>query len=503
VLTIRGSGLTLSDYIRVAVEGETVTLDPSCVSLIEQSAQAVENIVRKENTVYGINTGFGALASVKISPEKTKELQRNIILSHAAGVGEPAPKEVVRGMMLYRANSLAKGFSGVRLQTVEQLLKMLNAHITPIVPGQGSVGASGDLAPLAHVAMAMLGEGDVWFQGKRVKAIAAMQDAGIPSLEPIQKEGLALLNGTQYIASLLSYGLFKAFRLFDWALLTASASIDALKGSTVPFDPRIQEVRNHPGQEFVAQRIRGYLRDSEIRKSHERCDKVQDAYSLRAIPQVLGAVYDTLLYAKGVLEREINSATDNPLVFGEEVLSGGNFHGEPVAFVGDFCSIALCELGNISERRVDRMVNPLVSNLPPFLARGESGLNSGFMLWQYTAAALVSENKTLCFPASVDSIPTSAYQEDHVSMGPIAARKLLSIIENDTKIVAIELMIALRALEFLQPLRSGPALMKALEPVYALLSPYQNDRFFGDDFERIYRYISHNAAATFFETAIS
>ncbi|HNR62498.1 MAG TPA: histidine ammonia-lyase [Thermotogota bacterium] len=492
MITIRGSELTLNDYVQVAIAGETVEISPSCFALINKSARAVESIVQSEDTVYGINTGFGALATVKISPEKTKELQKNIILSHAAGVGEPAPKEVVRGLMLFRANSLSKGFSGIRLQTVQQLIDLLNAQITPVVPQQGSVGASGDLAPLAHVAMAMLGEGEVWYRGERVPALFALKETGIAPLEPIQKEGLALLNGTQYIASLLSYGLYKAFRLFDWSLVAASASVDSLKGSTDPFDPRIHEVRNHPGQGIVAKKIRGYLKDSEIRKSHEHCSKVQDAYSLRAIPQVLGAVYDTLLYAKSVLEREINSVTDNPLVFGEEVLSGGNFHGEPVAFIGDFCAIAMSELGGISERRIDRMVNPLVSALPAFLARGESGLNSGYMLWQYTAAALASENKTLSFPASVDSIPTSAYQEDHVSMGPIAARKLLSIIENDTKIVAIELMVALRALEFLAPLQSGSALIKTLEPLYGLLSPYQGDRFFGDDFERIYRYISEN-----------
>jgi len=492
VITINGAELSLKDFARVAIEGENVGISPSCFYLIDKSARVVEGIIQNADAVYGINTGFGALATVRISPEKTKELQKNIILSHAAGVGEPAPKEVVRGLMLYRANSLSKGFSGIRLQTIQKLVDMLNADITPIVPQQGSVGASGDLAPLAHVAMAMLGEGDVWLHKERVPARDALKDAGIAPLEPIQKEGLALLNGTQYIASLLSYGLCKAFQLFDWALVAASASVDSLRGSTDPFDPRIHEVRNHPGQGIVAEKIRSYLSESEIRKSHAHCGKVQDAYSLRAIPQVLGAVYDTLQYATIVLEREINSVTDNPLVFGEEVLSGGNFHGEPVAFIGDFCAIAMSELGGISERRIDRMVNPLVSALPAFLARGESGLNSGYMLWQYTAAALASENKTLSFPASVDSIPTSAYQEDHVSMGPIAARKLLSIIENDTKIIAIELMVSLRALEFLQPLQSGPALLKALEPLYGLLSPYSGDRFFGEDFERVYRHISKN-----------
>lgn len=500
MLFLTGKHLTLTEYKQVAVEAEKVSIAPESIRGIEKSAATVQKIVESSKTVYGINTGFGALASISISPEKTKELQKNIILSHAAGVGEPLRNEMVRGIMLLRANSLVKGYSGVRRQTIQMILDFLNLGITPIVPEQGSVGASGDLAPLAHIARAMLGEGEVFYQGNRVKALHAIQAEGLTVLQPIQKEGLALLNGTQFISSVLSYSLLKAYQLFEWSLVAACASLDGLKASSTPFDARIQEVRAHKGQSYVASKVREYLMGSEILESHKNCGKVQDAYSLRAIPQVLGSVWDTLEYARNVVEVEMNSATDNPLIFDNEVLSGGNFHGEPVALVSDFSAIAMSELGNISERRIDRLVNPLalpaastkVSALPAFLAKGEAGLNSGYMLWQYTAAALVSENKTRCFPASVDSIPTSANQEDHVSMGPIAARKFLDIVHNDYKIVAIELMLSLRALHFLKPLTTGTKLFEILKPIQSLLDPHENDRYFGDDFQRIHTYISAN-----------
>jgi histidine ammonia-lyase len=492
LIYVNGKDLSLTDFIRVAVKKEEVAVDPVCFPEIERSARHVEEIVSRSESVYGINTGFGALATVPISIEKTKELQRNIILSHAAGVGEPAPEEIVRGMILYRINSLVKGYSGIRLQTIMKLVNVLNANIIPVVPLQGSVGASGDLAPLAHVAMALLGEGEVFYREKRMNADEALLEAEIAPLEPVQKEGLALLNGTQFISSVLSLALYKADRLFQWAITAASASLEGLKGSPSPCDPRIQELRNYKGQRTVAKRVIELIDGSAIRESHTRCSKVQDAYSLRAIPQVLGAVRDTLDYARHVLEIEINSATDNPLVFENDVISGGNFHGEPVALVGDFCTIAMSELGSISERRIDRLVNPLVSSLPAFLAKGEPGLNSGYMIWQYTAAALVSENKSMCFPASVDSIPTSAYQEDHVSMGPIAARKFLSVIENDLKIVAIELMLSIRALEFLEPLTTGGKLQRTLAPLKHLLLPYSGDRYYGTDYQNILAYIANN-----------
>jgi histidine ammonia-lyase len=395
-------------------------------------------------------------------------------------------------MMLLRINSLIKGYSGIRYDTLEVLVHFLNTGITPYVPAQGSVGASGDLAPLAHIAMAMLGEGRVFHKGTLKLAKEAMEEEGIKPFIPAQKEGLALLNGTQMMTALLSNILIRAYRLFKWTLVSAASTLDALKASTSPFDKRIQELRPHPGQIYVAEKILSLLENSEIRDSHRNCGKVQDAYSLRAIPQVFGAVKDTFDYAKTVLEREFNSVTDNPIIFENEAISGGNFHGEPIALVADFVAIALSELSNITERRIDRLVNPLVSSLPPFLAKGEEGLNSGFMIWQYTAASLVSENKALSHPGSVDSIPTSAFQEDHVSMGSVSVRKAYSIIANCEKVTAIELMLAMRGLDFLKPKETGTNLKKILEVLQKTQKPHQNDRYFGDDFNALLEIISGN-----------
>ncbi|HRW92414.1 MAG TPA: histidine ammonia-lyase [Thermotogota bacterium] len=489
MIHIDGNSLTLEQVWKVCHEDEQVRIDAACFPAMEKSAEQVAQFVRTGKIVYGVSTGFGALASVSIDPGAVGELQRNIILSHAAGVGELFEAPLVRGMMLLRANSLVKGFSGIRPSSVSLLVDMLNKGIHPLVPTQGSVGASGDLAPLAHIAMAMMGQGMVEWKGKRLAAADALQQAGLKSLEPVQKEGLALLNGTQMMNAVLCEALRRSLQLLEWVMVSAAMSVDALRASTIPFDPRIQQLRPHPGQQCVARHMNELLEGSTIRESHKNCGKVQDAYSLRAIPQVYGAVWDTVEYVRQVVEREMNSVTDNPLIFGEEGLSGGNFHGEPLALVADFLSIALCELGSITERRIDRLVNPMVSSLPAFLSRGSQGLHSGYMLWQYTAAALVSENKSLSHPASVDSIPTSAYQEDHVSMGSIAARKALSILQNAEKIVAIETMLALRGLAFLKPLETGRRLLPLVEQLEGLLQPYTGDRYFGDDFQAILDWI--------------
>ncbi|MEA1883143.1 MAG: histidine ammonia-lyase [Thermotogota bacterium] len=490
--SIDGTNMNLKMVESIAYNNEEIEIAQSCIDQISISAKRVKVFVEQSAVVYGVTTGFGALASVHINAEKSKELQRNIIVSHAAGVGEPLPVEVVRTMMLLRINSLIKGYSGIRYETLKILVQFLNKGITPYVPAQGSVGASGDLAPLAHVAMTMLGEGKVFHKETLKLAKEAMEEEGIHPFIPAQKEGLALLNGTQMMTSLLSNILIRAYRLFKWTLVSAASTIDALKASTSPFDKRIQELRPHPGQIYVAEKILNLLENSEIRNSHRNCGKVQDPYSLRAIPQVFGAVKDTFDYAKTVLEREFNSVTDNPIIFENEAISGGNFHGEPIALVADFVAIALSELSNITERRIDRLVNPLVSSLPPFLAKGEEGLNSGFMIWQYTAASLVSENKALSHPGSVDSIPTSAFQEDHVSMGSISVRKAYFIIANCEKVTAIELMLAMRGLDFLKPLETGTNLKKILVVLQKTQKPHQNDRYFGNDFNVLLEVISNN-----------
>ncbi len=490
--SIDGTNLELKTVESIAYKNEKIEIDSCCNKQIANSVKHIKAFVDASKVVYGVTTGFGALASVHIDAMKSLELQKNIILSHAAGVGDPLPIEVVRTMMLLRVNSLIKGYSGIRYETLQILVDFINKGITPYVPAQGSVGASGDLAPLAHIAMTMLGEGKVYYDGKLVSAKEAMEKEDIQPFTPIQKEGLALLNGTQMMSSMLSNILIRAYRLFEWTLISASLTVDSLKASTSPFDIRIQTLRPHPGQAYVANHILDLLKGSEIRDSHRNCGKVQDAYSLRAIPQVFGAVKDTLDYAKSVLEREFNSVTDNPIIFEDEAISGGNFHGEPIALVADFVAIALTELSNITERRIDRLVNPLVSSLPPFLAKGEEGLNSGFMIWQYTAASLVSENKALSHPGSVDSIPTSAFQEDHVSMGSVSVRKAYSIIGNCEKVTAIELMLAMRGLEFLRPMKTGIALERLLKQLLKTQKAYYNDRYFGDDFNSLLELITTN-----------
>jgi len=492
LITLNGNDLTLEKVRQIAYLDEDCSIDPDCKINMAKSQKTVRDFVKKEQAIYGVTTGFGALANVHIQSSKSLELQKNIILSHAAGVGDPLPKEIVKTMMLLRVNSLIKGYSGIRYSTVNQLVKMINNNIIPLVPGQGSVGASGDLAPLAHIAMAMMGQGKVDYNGSVEAAADILKKHDIPPLIPIQKEGLALLNGTQMMSAVLSQVLLRAYNSLEWVIVSASMSIDALRASTVPFDPRIHSLRPHPGQQYVSKEVLDFIEGSTIRESHKNCGKVQDAYSIRAIPQVYGAVKDNLDYIKTVLEREYNSVTDNPIIVDGEALSGGNFHGEPLAITSDLAAIAIAEMSSITERRIDRLVNPLVSSLPPFLARGEEGINSGYMIWQYTSASLASENKSLSHPASVDSIPTSAFQEDHVSMGSIASRKALEVVKNCEKVIAIEIMLSYRGIEYLKPLETGFRLKEVLKRIAPTQSRFDGDRYFGQDFDNILNLIKRN-----------
>ncbi len=456
-LPIDGRRLSLID-LEPILRGDPVraALAPSALARIRRSRAVVERAVREGRVVYGVTTGFGALASVRIRPEEVEQLQENLVRSHATGVGPPLPERVARLALLLRVQALAAGYSGVRPVLVETLLEMFNRGVAPVIPEQGSVGASGDLAPLAHMALVVTGEGEAILDGKRLPGRTALARAGISPVRLQAKEGLALINGTQIMTAIGVDCTIRARSLATHADLAGTMSLEALKGSIKPFDPRIQTVRPHPGQKQVADNVRRLLRKSGVLESHRFCSKVQDSYCLRCMPQVHGAIRDTIAHVSAVVERELASATDNPLVFADDgdVLSGGNFHGQPVAFAMDFLGIGVSELGAISERRIESLVNPALSGLPPFLVE-KQGLNSGLMITQVVAAALASENKIHAHPASVDSIPTSANREDHVSMGVTAARKCRTIVENVTSILAIEFLCAAQGLEFLRPLRAG------------------------------------------------
>jgi len=489
-----GPQVSLEDLVKVGRYREPVVLSYKAAEALKASHERLQNVLKSHRTVYGVNTGFGALVDVRITEEELKALQMNIVKSHAAGIGEPLKDEIVRGMVFLRAVSLARGFSGVRPVVIERLLDLLNEDLVPVIPRVGSVGASGDLAPLSHVALTLIGEGEVFYKGKKMPTIEALKLLGLNPLTLEAKEGLALVNGTQAMCAVAGFALHDAFRLFELSLIAAAMSVDALLGSTDPFDPRLHRARPHPGQCQVAEKMMELLEGSEIREYHRKCHNVQDAYTMRTIPQVYGAVLDTLNYAKEVLEIEMNSATDNPLIFpgeeGVDILSGGNFHGEPIALVCDFCSIALTDMMNMIERRIDRILNPNTSRgLPAFLAKGKEGLNSGYMLWQYTAAAIASQNKVLAHPSSADTIPTSAYQEDHVSMGMNAALKLGEIVENFKDMVSIELMIAARALQFREPLRTSPALQPYKEHLLEMMNDYHQDTLFREDFQNIRKFV--------------
>ncbi|GFE75292.1 histidine ammonia-lyase [Novosphingobium sp. TCA1] len=482
---------------RAVYRGAGVKLDPACAPHVATSAAAVARILAKGEPVYGINTGFGKLASVRIGDEDLATLQRNIVLSHAAGTGEPSPVPVIRLMMALKLASLAQGASGVRPETVALLEAMLAKGLTPVVPSQGSVGASGDLAPLSHMAATMIGVGEIMLAGERLPAADALARAGLTPLELGPKEGLALLNGTQFSTANALAGLFEAELLFRSALVTGALSTEAAKGSDTPFDPRIHALRRHRGQIEVADALRGLMAGSAIRASHVENDaRVQDPYCLRCQPQVMGAALDVLRQAATTLEIEANGVSDNPLIFPEadEALSGGNFHAEPVAFAADMIALAVCEIGSISERRIAMLVDPALSGLPAFLTP-RPGLNSGFMIPQVTAAALVSENKQKAYPASVDSIPTSANQEDHVSMAAHGARRLLSMVENATAVIGIELLAAAQGIEFHTPLASSTLLEAARAVLRAEIPALDDDRHFHPDMEAANRLIRSGALA--------
>lgn len=483
-ITLIPGAVTLADW-RAIYRGEGLRLDPASAPAIVASAAAVARILAHGDPVYGINTGFGKLASVRIDDDDLATLQRNIVLSHAAGTGEPSPVPVVRLMMALKLVSLAQGASGVQPATVALLEAMLVKGLTPVIPSQGSVGASGDLAPLAHMAAAMIGVGEIFVAGERHPAAKALSDAGLAPIELGAKEGLALLNGTQFSTANALAGLFEAERLFQSALITGALSTEAAKGSDTPFDPRIHILRRHRGQIEVAAALRTLMDGSAIRASHRIDDpRVQDPYCLRCQPQVMGAALDLLRQAATTLEIEANGVSDNPLILPDtdEALSGGNFHAEPVAFAADMIALAICEIGSISERRVAMLVDPALSGLPAFLTP-LPGLNSGFMIPQVTAAALVSENKQRAYPASVDSIPTSANQEDHVSMAAHGARRLLAMTENASAVIGIELLAAAQGCDFHTGLSSSHALDGARGRLRRDVDPLDHDRHFYPDME--------------------
>jgi histidine ammonia-lyase len=458
-VVVDGRTLTLEDVARVA-SGVSCALAPAARRRVVASRRAVERAVSGGKQVYGVNTGFGHLASVGIPQARLAELQVNLIRSHAAGTGEPLPESTVRAILALRANCLARGHSGLRIETLERMLAMLEAGIVPVVPEKGSVGASGDLAPLAHVALALIGEGDVVYRGRTMRAAAAWKRARLTPITLAAKEGIALINGTQVMTAIGALALLAAERIATAADIVGAMTLEALKGSHRAFDKRVHDARPQRGQGLSAANLRKILADSPIERGHADCGRVQDAYALRCMPQVHGAARDTFRFVRDVLTIEINASTDNPMVFADsgELISGGNFHGQPVSVALDHLAVATCSLAGISERRIERLLNPALSDLPPFLAR-EAGLNSGLMMAHVTAAALVSENKVLAHPASVDTVPTSAGKEDHVSMGVHAARKALTIVENTTTVLGVELLAAAQALDFheLQPGRGARA----------------------------------------------
>jgi histidine ammonia-lyase len=485
---LTGEDLTIDDVWAVAVDRADAALSDSARQKIMRARALVERAAHGTNEhTYGINTGFGRFVSRSIPEELTAELQLRLLRSHACGVGEPYPDEVVRAAMLLRANALAKGFSGARPEPVELLLECLNRSVLPHVPSRGSVGASGDLAPLAHLALPLVGEGEAWVDGARMDGAAALAAVGLEPVALEAKEGLSLVNGTQFMAAFGALALARARRLVKAADIACSLSVESLQGSRTSFLPQIHAARPLPGQIDAAANLTKLLEGSAIIESHRWCDKVQDAYSLRCAPQVHGASRDLLAYVEATVSVELNAATDNPLVLVDDELlvSNGNFHGQPLAFALDALAMATSELANISERRVERLVNPSLSDgLPAFLTT-DGGLNSGFMIPQYVAAALVSESKSLCHPASVDSIPTSAGQEDHVSMGNASGLKAWQVLANAERVLAIELLAGAQAIEFLAPLEPGVGARAAHDAVRALSPRLADDRSLAGDIEAV------------------
>jgi histidine ammonia-lyase len=488
MLELDGQRLSLAQVAAIARGEEHVSLATAARARVERSRKIVERIVDEGQTVYGVNTGFGKLSDVHIERSQLRELQLNLVRSHACGLGAPLSEVEARAMLLLRANVLAEGFSGCRPVLVETLITMLERGVTPVIPEKGSVGASGDLAPLAHLALTVIGEGEAFFQGERLTGLAALQRANIEPVELEAKEGIALLNGTQAMVAVGGLALFRAERVARLADVAGAMTLEAVRGTPVAFDERIHAARPHPGQIEVARHLRELLRDSQIRDSHLQNDpRVQDAYSLRCMPQVHGAIRDALGHARETVEIETGSATDNPLVFAEtgEVLSGGNFHGAPLALAFDFAAIAITDLMSITERRVDRLVNPDSNEgLPPFLS-AQPGVGSGFMMMQIVAAALLNEAKVLAHPASIDNVPTDGGKEDHVSMGMTGATKLRSIVDNAELITAIELITAAEGLEYRAPLKPGRGVKQAHEIARRHVTRLTSDRAMSGEIEAI------------------
>jgi histidine ammonia-lyase len=485
---LKGHALTLEQIAAVAIDGENVAISPSTSPGVAASRKLIEQIVDRDEVVYGVNTGFGKLSDVRIAQDDLRQLQLNLVRSHACGIGEPLSEPEVRAMMLLRANVLALGFSGIRGEVIKLLCEMLNRRVHPVVPEKGSVGASGDLAPLAHLALSVIGEGEAFFEGERISSGEALTRAQLKPLQLEAKEGLALLNGTQGMHAVGGLALLRAQRLARVADVSGAMSLEALKGTPVAFDPRLQDARPHPGQKAAAEHLLWLVQGSEIRESHRTDDpRVQDAYSLRCMPQVHGAVRGALAHCEEILLIESGSATDNPLVFTEtnDVISGGNFHGAPLAFAFDYAAIAMADLMSMSERRTDRLVNPDKSEgLPAFLAR-RPGLESGFMIPHVAAASLVNEARVLAHPASVDNITTSGGKEDHVSMGMTSALKLRSIVELAENLLAIELLAAAEGLDYRRPLKAGRGVERAFAALRKIAPRLTNDRVLSSDIARV------------------
>lgn len=499
-LTIDGQALNFADVLAVARHYEPVVLGNEALQRIQAARAVIDKIAAEGQKVYGVTTGFGHLSSIRIPQQQLIDLQHNLLRSHAAGVGEPLSEEVTRAMMLLLAASLARGHSGVRVEVVQMLVSLLNARVSPVIPSRGSVGASGDLAPLAHLALVLVGEGEALLGGKRYSGSEVLEHVGLTPLRLQAKEGLALINGTHLMESVAVLALADARILLETAEVASAMSIEGLLGSHVPFDERIHQRRGQQGQQISAARLRALLDDSEICRSHENCARVQDPYTLRCVPQVLGAVRDALDYCAGIFERELGAVTDNPLVFPDEgdVLSGGNFHGQPLALALDMLGISLTHLAGFAERRIYNLMGPHEwdeQGAPLFLTP-EPGLNSGFMITQYVAAALLNEMKILAHPASIDSIPTSAGMEDFVSMGVTSAHKVLRILEQAQQIVAIELMCAAQMLEFRKPLKPGVGVQKAYERVREHVPMLVQDRVLAPDIARLTQAVKDGVFAT-------
>jgi len=486
--------MTIEDLSDISRIGATVRLTEGSKNRIKKTRDLIEQWVREERSIYGVTTGFGVLSDVAISRKDTRKLQENILMSHAAGVGELLDEETVRAIMALRIKDLARGHSGIRLETVEHLITLLNQGICPVVPSKGSVGASGDLIPLAHLSLVLIGQGEAFYKEERIPGLTALKRCGIKPLRLEAAEGLALINGTQVMTAVGALSVFDALNLSSLIDIAAAMSLEVLMGSRTEFDPRIHQVRPHPGQAAVADNMYRITRNSEIITSHRDCSRIQDAYTLRCSPQVHGASKDAIAYAKNVVETEINSSTNNPLIFPEsqEFLLGGNFHGQPIALAMDFLCMAVSEFANISERRIERLVNPKLSGLPAFLV-SDGGLNSGFMIAQYTAASLVSENKVLSHPACVDSIPTSANKEDHVSMGTISALKCREVVKNSEHVVAIELLCGAQALDLFTNLKPGEGTLAAYTVIRNAVPHLDKDRVLAKDIDAAIQLIRSGA----------